>query len=177
MSNFSWSISQIRRGHLNFCAVKCKNLGLALLGFSVYSILGVKFDLILVLRSRFVEYLRETLYKHALEHLEAARSEKQRFFFLPTVNSWLLLASWRPVTGRDTFSALAPVLGPSQKNGLCHPLPLFMAVSMIPNMWHSSCYCMRQSWLTKIGVICLIPSVNTPEAQPGLVRAWTTMLQ
>ena len=81
MSNFSWSISQIRRGHLNFCAVKCKNLGLALLGFSVYSILGVKFDLILVLRSRFVEYLRETLYKHALEHLEAARSEKQRFFF------------------------------------------------------------------------------------------------
>ena len=50
---------------------------MALLGFSVYSILGVKFDLILVLRSRFVEYLRETLYKHALEHLEAARSEKK----------------------------------------------------------------------------------------------------
>ena len=32
----------------------------------------------LVLRSQFFEYLCETLYKHALEHLEAARSEKNR---------------------------------------------------------------------------------------------------
>ena len=23
------------------------------------------------------------------------------------------------------------------------------------NMWHSSCYCMRNSWLTKLGVLCL----------------------
>ena len=39
-----------------------------------------------------------------------------------------------------TFSALAPVLGPSPKNWLCHPHPLFMAFSMIPNnMWHSGC--------------------------------------
>ena len=30
-----------------------------------------------------------------------------------------------------------------------------MAVSIIPIMWHSSCYCMRHSWLTKIGVSCL----------------------
>ena len=35
--------------------------------------LGVKYDLIVVLRSQFFECLRETLYKHALEHLEAAR--------------------------------------------------------------------------------------------------------
>ena len=41
-------------------------------GVIKYSILGVKFDLILVLRSQFFELLRETLYKHALEHLEAA---------------------------------------------------------------------------------------------------------
>ena len=34
--------------------------------------------------------------------------------------------------GRDTFSALTPVLGPLQKNWLCHPLPLLVAVSMIP---------------------------------------------
>ena len=47
-----------------------------LLGFSVFAILRVNFDSILVLRSQFCEYLRETLYKHALEHLEAARSEK-----------------------------------------------------------------------------------------------------
>ena len=38
--------------------------------------------------------------------------------------------------GRDTFSALAPMLGPYQKNWLCHPLPLFMAVSMITNTWY-----------------------------------------
>ena len=46
-------------GHLDFCAVKCKNYGLASLslGFRVYSMLGVKFDLILVLRSQFFEFL------------------------------------------------------------------------------------------------------------------------
>ena len=34
--------------------------------------------------------------------------------------------------GPDTFSALAPVLAPYLKNWLCHPLPVFMTVSMIP---------------------------------------------
>ena len=63
---------------------------------------------------------------------------------------------WRPVIGWGTFSALAPVLSPQQKKWLlvCHPLPPFMAVSMMPNMqwWPSSCYyCMRHSWLTKLG--------------------------
>ena len=48
----------------------------------------------LVLRSQFFEYLRETLYKHALEHLEAAGPEKKGvIFFLPTVNAYLLLTS------------------------------------------------------------------------------------
>ena len=47
--------------------------------------MGVKFDLVLVLRSQFFDFLRETLYKHALEHLEAAG--------LPTVNAYLLLTS------------------------------------------------------------------------------------
>ena len=58
------------------------------LGFSLCSILGVKIDLILVLWSQFFEFLRETLYKHALEHLEAAGPEtKGSFIFLPTVNA------------------------------------------------------------------------------------------
>ena len=67
---------------LEFCAVKRKNHGLAssLLGFSVFSISGVKLDLTLVLRIQFFEYLREPLYKHALEHLEAARPEKKGHF-------------------------------------------------------------------------------------------------
>ena len=61
----------------------------------MHSILGVKFDFILVLRSQFFEFLRETLYKHALEHLEAACPEREKvgFFFLPTVNVYLLLTS------------------------------------------------------------------------------------
>ena len=50
---------------------------LVLLSFRVCLILGVKYDLILILRSQFFEYLRETLYKHAAEHLEAARPENK----------------------------------------------------------------------------------------------------
>ena len=79
----SGSNSQKRRGHLDFSAVKCKNHGLAswLLGFSVYSILGFKFDLYIIywsyIRSQFFEYLRETLHQHALEHLEAVGPEKE----------------------------------------------------------------------------------------------------
>ena len=38
--------------------------------------MSIEFDLILVLRSQFFDFLRETLYKHALEHLEAAGPEK-----------------------------------------------------------------------------------------------------
>ena len=30
-----------------------------------------------------------------------------------------------------------------KRNRLCYPLSLLMAVSMIPNMWHLSSYCMR----------------------------------
>ena len=42
--------------------------------------LNVKYEFIRILRSQFFEYLRETLYKHALEHLEAARPEKKGIF-------------------------------------------------------------------------------------------------
>ena len=44
----------------------------------------------LVLRIYFFDYLCETLYKHALKQLEAARPEKNVIFFLPTVNAWIL---------------------------------------------------------------------------------------
>ena len=47
--------------------------------------MGVKFDLKLALRSHFFDFLRETWYKHALEHLEAAG--------LPTVNAYQYLTS------------------------------------------------------------------------------------
>ena len=43
--------------------------------------MGVQFGVVLVLRSQFFDILRETLYKHGLEHLEAAGPEKRVFFF------------------------------------------------------------------------------------------------
>ena len=42
------------------------------------SALGVKYDLTLALRTQILEYLRETLYRHALEYLQLARSEKKK---------------------------------------------------------------------------------------------------
>ena len=58
-------------------------------GVIKYSILGVKFDLILVLRSQFFELLRETLYKHALEHLEAAPPGKKWVIFFSSYSKCL----------------------------------------------------------------------------------------
>ena len=42
---------------------------------------------------------------------------------------------WRALIGRDEFSSIAPPLWPYTKILLCHPLRLFIAVSMIPCMW------------------------------------------
>ena len=77
------------------------------------------------------------------------RKKSESFFFLPSVKTpdyhWPL---WRPVFGRDTFSPLAQALGPLTKFWLCHPLRLFMGVSIIPPMWHLSKYCDRHLCLT-----------------------------
>ena len=66
-------------------AAKCKTHSLAsyLLGFSVYSILGDKYDLILALPSKVFDYWRYASYKHALGHLQAARSGKNWSFLPP----------------------------------------------------------------------------------------------
>ena len=47
-----------------------------------------KIDLILVLRSQFFDFLRETLYKHALKNLKAARSGRKR---LTTIDLYKVL--------------------------------------------------------------------------------------
>ena len=39
-----------------------------------------------------------------------------------------------PVVGGDTFSPLAPILGPEKKEWPYHPLLLFVGVNMVPNM-------------------------------------------
>ena len=131
----SGSNSQKQRGHSNLYAVKCKNHGLAsyLLGFSIDSILGVKFDLILVLRSQFFQFSREIWCKHALKHLEAAGLEKKRvFFFLPTINAYQYLTSSKVCDWSGHIFGASASPRSSTKKRLCHPLPLFMAVSMIP---------------------------------------------
>ena len=73
--------------------------------------------------------------------------------------------------GRDTSSALAPVVGPKQKHWLCHPAPLFVAVSMMSNMWPSSCCWGRHSWLTKFGVLSLNQLVLEIRAGPSAPTA------
>ena len=55
----------------------------------------------------------------------------------------------------DTVSSLAPVLQYilNETNWLCHPLPLFVAVSIVPtlNMRYSSSYRLRHLCPTQIG--------------------------
>ena len=45
--------------------------------FSMGATLGVKYDVILVLRSQIFEYLRETFYRHAVEYLQSPRFEQR----------------------------------------------------------------------------------------------------
>ena len=72
-------MSQKRRGHLDLYAVNLQKVRfrIVIAWFQCSLDFGVKCGLLLVLRSQFFEYLRETGYKHALEHLEAARSQKK----------------------------------------------------------------------------------------------------
>lgn len=51
----------------------------------------------------------------------------------------------------------SPTIG---NNWRCHLLPLLVAVSNIPNVWHLSSYWMRYSLLTKFGVICVSHTSN-----------------
>ena len=130
-----------RRGHLDRSAVKCINHGLAssLLGFSVYSIMGVKFDLILVLRSRSFEYFARSFAPTCLGAPGSGSSRKKRVIVFSSYGKCLTVIDlfegldW---SGHGFGASASP--RPSKKNSkkknwLCHPLPLFMADSMIPN--------------------------------------------
>ena len=85
------------------------------------------------------------------------------FFFLPAVNAHLLLATLKACDwSRHIFGASASPSSATSKNWLCHPFQLFMEVSMIPNTSKKVTfelflvqYCMRHSWLTKFGGLCL----------------------
>ena len=69
-------------------------------------------------------------------------------------NAWALLtfskacARWGHVFATDASPR-------SWTKNWLHNLPMFMAVSMILNMWHSSSYCMQHPWRTLCGAISL----------------------
>ena len=133
-------IPQEWRGHLDLFAVNVQTLRLriVILGFSVDSILGGIHDLIFNLRGQFFEYLRETLCRHALEHLEAVLVQKQngnRNIF-PYGSAWLLLTSSKACdwSGHFLGANAGTIVGLKQTNWLCFLLLLFLAVSMMPSV-------------------------------------------
>ena len=75
------------RDNLGLCAENMCNfsvVALKLLSFSVASIFGVVFHLILTLRSQHFDDLREYFCRRALGYLEPARSEKNEKMVYPT---------------------------------------------------------------------------------------------
>ena len=74
-----------------------------------------------------------------------------------------------PVVDGDTFSLLAPVLGPELNNSICHPPPLFTAASMIRHVLYSSVCCLRHSWLTQRVLFCLNQPVGKLPPSPNAV--------
>ena len=129
------------------------------------STFNVKYDLVLALRSQILECLRECFYTHALgEPWTPARSEKNKrdffcWFFKPFGNASLLIDLFtRPLVDRDIFWPL--YCAHSRASQLqnwsdVNPIPLLMAVSVIPNMWHSSTCCKRHSRPEKKKNVCL----------------------
>ena len=67
---------------------------------------------------------------------------------------------WRALIGWDTFSSIALPLWPSTKIWLCHPLRLFIAVSMIPRIRLLGGYCGRHLLMTEFGVFTVNPPVE-----------------
>ena len=93
--------------------------------------MGVKFDLILVLRSQFFEVLRETLHKHALEHLEAADPEKNWVIFFSSHSKYLSIVEKECHLPGHILGASG---SPLTKKMAMSAFPLLMTVSMIPNI-------------------------------------------
>ena len=70
-------------------------------------------------------------------------------------NAWLVL----PILKARGWSGYVFATNASPRNStqnwVCYPLPRFMAVRKIPNVWLSSGYCKRHSWPTQFGAFCL----------------------
>ena len=75
----------------------------------------------LALRSQMFAYLRETLYRHALEYLQSARSEKKKKKILGKRLTIPCIDHFEGMWLVDMFSTLAPVLGPSQPKPATSP--------------------------------------------------------
>ena len=169
------SISQKRRGLSDFCAEKKCNLRSCLVVhiFSMGSTLSVTYDLMLALRSQTCEYLPEIIYRHMPWSTWNGSFRIYVIIYYTYIyiysygNAWMLLTllETRGWSGHIFAASASPTNRTSTKK-LANPLPLFMAVSMTPNMWHSSRYCKRQLWLIQFGAFSLNQLVsNDPRTQ------------
>ena len=96
--------------------------------------MGVKYDLVLVPRSQFFEYLRETLYKHMPWSTWKRPVQKKKKINIIFLRKRLLLISLKACNwSGQIFGASASPSSLTKKLAVS-PLPLLlMAVSMIPN--------------------------------------------
>ena len=104
------------------------------------------------------------VFQTCLGEPESCSSKKMAIFQLPPVNAYPFLTSSKACDWLGYFFGASTSPRPFIiKSWLWHPLPLFMAISMIPNMWHSIFSCMRHSWTTEFGVWCLNQLVHHKE--------------
>ena len=121
-----------------------------LLGFSIGLTLGVKYDSILAVRS---SNICEKLFTDIGVPRIGSFREKQNGFFLrkrPTVDD-LFEGPWLVRTHLRRYSARPRTCTNKTRYEVCHSLLLFIAVSVIRNIWHSSRKGKRHSWMTKFG--------------------------
>ena len=121
---------------MDFRAAKCNLRSfLQVLSVSMGSTLGETYYSIFALRSQIFEYLRKTFGTRAVRvsAIGSFRQEKKKTVFLQK-RVTIIDIFWRPVVGGDTFSPLAPVLGPEQKTG---DVTLFH--SSWRSAWHQTC--------------------------------------
>ena len=114
-----------------------KGLARQLLGFSIYYWLWVNVgptqSVLRIFARNFVQTCLETPGR-------GWSRKKLGHFFLPTVNAYQYLTSLKVCDWSGHIFCASASPRSLTKKGLCYPLPLFMAVSiMIPNMWYSSC--------------------------------------
>ena len=138
---------------------------------SVYSISGVKIDLLNSIgpTQSVLRIFARNLYKRALEHLEAARPEKENgtCFILPTVNAWLLLPSLKACDWSEhIFSATA------NPRSVTKTLPMLTSSTVHGGQHDTKCVTLElllHAAFVAFGVLCLNSSYKTSCGIPSRI--------